>query len=93
MVMNKEGDESVRVPEILSVLSVVVPAFNEAEVLTRFHERLSAVLKDVTLQAEIVYVNDGSSDATLDVMRTLAANDSRVAIRSEERRVGKECRL
>lgn len=93
MVMNKEGDESVRVPEILSVLSVVVPAFNEAEVLTRFHERLSAVLKDVTLQAEIVYVNDGSSDTTLDVMRTLAANDRRVAIVNLSRNFGKEIAL
>lgn len=93
MVMNKEGDESVRVPEILSVLSVVVPAFNEAEVLTRFHERLSAVLQDVPLTAEIVYVNDGSSDATLDVMRTLAANDGRVAIVNLSRNFGKEIAL
>lgn len=93
MVINKEGDESVRVPEILSTLSLVVPAFNEAEVLTCFHERLSAVLKDVPLQAEIVYVNDGSSDATLDVMRTLAANDRRVAIVNLSRNFGKEIAL
>ncbi len=88
--MNKEGDESVRVSEILSV---VVPAFNEAEVLTCFHDRLSAVLQDVLLSAEIVYVNDGSSDATLDVMRTLAANDGRVAIVNLSRNFGKEIAL
>lgn len=91
MVMNKEGAESdIRVHEILSV---VVPAFNEAEGLARFHERLSAVLQDVPLQAEIVYVNDGSNDATLEILRNVAVTDGRVAIVNLSRNFGKEIAL
>lgn len=75
------------------LLSVVVPAFNEAAVLPHFHDRLSAVLQELPLRAEIVYVNDGSADATLDVMRTLAAHDGRVALVNLSRNFGKEIAL
>jgi glycosyltransferase involved in cell wall biosynthesis len=91
MVMNREGPGPGRPAHEL--LSVVVPAFNEAEGLRRFHDRLSAVLQDLPLQAEIVYVNDGSRDATLDVMRDLAAGDRRVAIVDLSRNFGKEIAL
>ena len=74
-------------------LSLVVPAFNEAEVLPHFHARLSAVLRDLPLLAEIVYVNDGSIDTTLEVMRQLAGNDGRVAIVDLSRNFGKEIAL
>ena len=74
-------------------LSVVVPAFNEAAVLPHFHARLSAVLQDLPLQAEIVYVNDGSIDSTLDIMRNIAVNDGRVAIVNLSRNFGKEIAL
>ena len=74
-------------------LSVVVPAFNEAEVLPHFHARLSAVLQDLPLKVEIVYVNDGSIDATLDVMRQFANNDGRIAIVDLSRNFGKEIAL
>jgi len=75
------------------LLSVVVPAFNEAQGLSRFHERLSAVLQGLSLPAEIVYVNDGSQDATLDVMRNIASSDGRVAIVDLSRNFGKEIAL
>lgn len=75
------------------LLSVVVPAFNEAEVLSQFHDRLSAVLLDLPLRAEIVYVNDGSKDGTLDVMRNIASDDRRVAIVDLSRNFGKEIAL
>lgn len=78
---------------VQELLSVVVPAFNEAEVLPSFHARLSAVLQGLPLQAEVVYVNDGSSDTTLDVMRKLADNDGRVAIVNLSRNFGKEIAL
>jgi len=47
-----------------ATLSIVVPAYNEQEVLPEFHRRLAAVLDGLAVRAEIVYVNDGSSDAT-----------------------------
>ena len=63
-----------------SLLSVVVPAYNEEEVLPVFHERLAAVLDSLDIDGEIVYVNDGSSDKTMEVLQSIKAQDQRVAI-------------
>ena len=46
-------------------VSVVVPLFNEEDVLRDFHHRLSAVLDAIEADTEIVCVNDGSSDRTM----------------------------
>ncbi|MCC7183031.1 MAG: glycosyltransferase family 2 protein [Rhodocyclaceae bacterium] len=72
------------------LLSVVVPAYNEAEGLPELHRRLSAVLDGVDLDAEILYVNDGSRDATLAVMEDLRRQDGRVGIVDLSRNFGKE---
>lgn len=74
-------------------LSVVVPAYNEQEVLLEFHRRLGAVLDSMQIRAEIVYVNDGSRDDTLAVMGALRQNDPRVAIVDLSRNFGKEIAL
>lgn len=74
-------------------LSVVVPAYNEQEVLPEFHRRLGAVLDGFEGVCEIVYVNDGSRDSTLAVMRRLQAQDPRVAIVDLSRNFGKETAL
>jgi glycosyltransferase involved in cell wall biosynthesis len=74
-------------------LSVVVPAFNEEQVLPEFHRRLSAVLDTMPVTAEIVYVNDGSSDRTLAVMARLREQDPRVAVVDLSRNFGKEIAL
>lgn len=70
-------------------ITVVVPAFNEAAVLPRFHERLQAALAPVGTW-EVVYVNDGSTDPTLAVMESLQRADDRIAIVSLTRNFGKE---
>ncbi|MHC1697402.1 MAG: glycosyltransferase family 2 protein [Geobacteraceae bacterium] len=72
------------------LLSIVVPAFNEQEVLPTFHERLSKVLDSLPLEAEVLYVNDGSRDGTLEVMKILRSHDKRVAILDLSRNFGKE---
>ena len=59
-------------------LSVVIPAYNESEVLCEFHRRLGCVLDGIPGDHEIVYVNDGSTDATSAIMERLAASDVRV---------------
>lgn len=74
-------------------LSVVVPAYNEQEVLPEFHKRLSSVADGLGLPCEIIYVNDGSSDDTLSVMRRLGETDPRVAIVNLSRNFGKEIAL
>lgn len=74
-------------------LSVVVPCYNEQEVLPEFHRRLDAVLAAQDLPWEVVYVNDGSRDATLGLMLDLAATDPRVAVVNLSRNFGKEIAL
>lgn len=60
-------------------LSVVVPVFNEAQTIEALVERLFPVLKQVTDAFEVIFVNDGSRDATLKRVQELAAKDSRIA--------------
>jgi glycosyltransferase involved in cell wall biosynthesis len=72
------------------LLSVVVPAYNEAEVLPEFHCRLAAVLDQLGFAAEIIYVNDGSRDATRGIVKRLQEQDSRVGIVDLSRNFGKE---
>ena len=74
-------------------LSVVVPAYNEQEVLPEFHRRLAAALADIGMAWEVVYVNDGSRDTTLAVMLGLQATDPRVAVVNLSRNFGKEIAL
>jgi polyisoprenyl-phosphate glycosyltransferase len=71
-------------------LSIVVPVYNEKEGLREFHRRLSVVLNDLPLQSEIIYINDGSTDGTLEEMKYLKEHDPRVAIVELSRNFGKE---
>ncbi len=71
-------------------LSVVVPVYNEDAVLPEFHRRLTAVLDALAVPAEIVYVNDGSSDATKVLLAALRETDTRVAFVDLSRNFGKE---
>lgn len=71
-------------------LSVVVPAYNEEEVLPELHRRLSAVLVNCCPNYEIVFVNDGSRDRTLQVMRDMKAADPHVGYINLSRNFGKE---
>jgi glycosyltransferase involved in cell wall biosynthesis len=75
------------------LISIVVPAYNEQEVLRAFHERLSPVLAKLGEPAEVIYVNDGSSDDTLEVLHALKEKDERVAILDLSRNFGKEIAL
>jgi len=70
-------------------ISVVVPAFNEAAGLDTFHGRLLRAMSGAE-NWEVVYVNDGSTDATLAVMDALHRTDDRVALISLSRNFGKE---
>jgi glycosyltransferase involved in cell wall biosynthesis len=72
------------------VLSVVAPAFNEAECLPEFFDHVRAVMDELGDPWELVLVNDGSRDATLGVMRHLRETDPRVAIVDLSRNFGKE---
>ena len=75
-------------------LTIVVAAYNEAEALPLLHARLLPVLAAMgDVDARILYVDDGSSDATWPVMRQLAADDRRVGLLRLSRNFGKEAAL
>ena len=56
-------------------LSIVVPLFNEAGTLVELHQRLARVLGEMRLRSEIIFVDDGSRDATSELLVSLAAID------------------
>jgi len=61
-------------------LSVVVPVFNEAENLPGLHERLAAALGGLRRSYDIWYVDDGSTDGSLDLLRRIARQDPHVGV-------------
>lgn len=62
------------------LVSVVVPCFNEQEVIRAAHARLAPALEATGARFEIIYVNDGSRDATAGLLDFIAARDSRVRV-------------
>ena len=74
-------------------LSIVVPVYNEEEVLPDFHARLSSVVAGLDVETNIIYVNDGSKDRSLEIMLRLRASDSRVCVVDLSRNFGKEIAL
>src|ERR1700675_4681225 len=78
-------------------LSIVVPVYNEAAGLSALHERLIGLAKTLRgrfrLACEVVYVDDGSADATLSISRSLKADALDVQVVSLSRNFGKEAAL
>ena len=74
-------------------LSVVVPAYNESDVLPEFYRRTVAVLEAMSPDYELVFVNDGSTDDTLAILHHLAEQDHHVAYVNLSRNFGKEIAL
>jgi glycosyltransferase involved in cell wall biosynthesis len=77
----------------MSRLTVVVPAYNEAAVLPVFHARLRRVLDELLLSCDVLYVDDGSTDATWKLISDLATGDARVGAIKLSRNFGKEAAL
>lgn len=74
-------------------LSLVVPCYNEVDVIERFHQALSHELAATGRPYEIVYVDDGGTDGTLDALVKLAATDESVRYLSFSRNFGKEAAM
>lgn len=75
------------------MLSIIVPMFNEEDVLSIFFERLQASLRAVTPNYEIICVNDGSTDGTLHKLRAFSEQDARIKFVNLSRNFGKEVAL
>ena len=74
-------------------LSVVIPVYNEEEGIREFHRRTASVLRGLSLPHEIIYVNDGSTDNSLPILRDLQAGSAEIAILDLSRNFGKEIAL
>jgi len=76
-------------------LTVVVAAFNEAQALPSLHPRIAAVLDRLAgdIDGRVLYVDDGSSDGTWDVLLGIANGDARVSLLRLSRNFGKEAAL
>jgi glycosyltransferase involved in cell wall biosynthesis len=78
-------------------LSIVVPLYNEAAGLSHLHQRLGELARTLRkryrLTCEVVYIDDGSADATLSIARGLAADALDVQVVSLSRNFGKEAAL
>ena len=70
-------------------VSIIVPCYNEEEVLIYFYENTVQVLKQAGYDYELVFVNDGSNDQTLQILRKLAKQDTHVCYLSFSRNFGK----
>jgi glycosyltransferase involved in cell wall biosynthesis len=69
-------------------ISVFFPVYNEEPNLRPLHEKLNASLAQLGRSAEIIYVDDGSTDGSLNVLREIAGNDPRVRVIAFRRNYG-----
>ena len=73
------------------LISILAPCYNEEAVLRQFYARTSEVIQGIPdFDFEFVFVNDGSRDGTLAIMRELRAQDARVSYVNLSRNFGKE---
>jgi dolichol-phosphate mannosyltransferase len=74
-------------------LSVVLPVLNEETIIPELHRRLTAVLEALELSCEIIYVDDGSTDGSADLLRERARDDERVTVLVFSRNFGHQIAL
>ena len=73
-----------------SLISIIIPAYNEEQNLTWHHKRVSDFLKKEGINYEIIYIDDGSRDRSLDILRGFSKKDNRVRYVRFSRNFGKE---
>lgn len=75
-------------------ISLIVPCYNEEEVLLFFYEEFQKITSELNkYRTEVIFVDDGSSDRTIQVIKEIAKNDDRVKYISFSRNFGKEAAI
>ena len=74
-------------------LSIVVPCYNEELNVVAFHNQVAKVLREADYEYEIVFVNDGSRDKTLEKVREISSSDKSIYYLSFSRNFGKEAAM
>lgn len=75
------------------MISLIVPCYNEQESLPIFYDEVTKVVRNMGVEYELLLVNDGSKDKTLEIMRELSAKDEHVKYHSFSRNFGKEAAM
>jgi len=70
------------------VYSIVIPVLNEEKVLNELYQRLTKVMTDIGESYEIIFINDGSTDNSLKIMKQLHTHDKRIKIIDFSRNLG-----
>lgn len=70
------------------MISIIIPIYNEEEVLPTSYERIKAVAEDLGDSYELVFVNDGSRDKSLEILKTIAEKDKKAVVLSFSRNFG-----
>ena len=74
-------------------LSVIVSVYNEEDVLHKFYNAIIPVLKGIGKTYELIFVNDGSEDASLDILKDLAEKDKDIRVISFSKNFGHEAAM
>lgn len=74
-------------------ISIVVPCYNEEESLPIFYTEVEKTIKKMKVDVEYIFVNDGSKDQTLEILRSLAKYNKKVRYVSFSRNFGKEAAI
>jgi glycosyltransferase involved in cell wall biosynthesis len=77
----------------MKTVDLIIPIYNEEEVIGLFHEKLSAAIKDLVFIFTIYYINDGSSDGSAQKLAQLANVDPRVQVVELSRNFGHQAAL
>ena len=74
-------------------ISIIVPCFNEQEVLPLFLEKVTEVMKSMGHPYELLFIDDGSKDRTLGLLQEWAEQDEQVKYLTFSRNFGKEAAM
>ena len=74
-------------------LSVVVSCYNEELALRQFYAETAKVLKSLSWDYELIFVNDGSQDGSIGILKELAAGDEKVKVVDFSRNFGHEAAM
>ncbi len=74
-------------------LSIILPVYNESSNIPELYQRLTATLSQLPLTYEIIFINDGSTDQTLTILKELHAKDARIKTLSFSRNFGHQIAL
>ena len=75
-------------------ISIIVPCFNEEEVLPMFYKEMKKIMEKMKKNSfELIFVNDGSNDKTLEVIKKFATKDKRIRFISFTKNFGKEAAM